>query len=117
MDSGYVNDDVYNGLYWAYYDIGLKTDAIETAKEGVKKFPDPVLYYNLGIAYYEKDWLSEAKDIVEKGLKKFPEDNDLEELLEIIEDEIDNPDDDKKTDNPSDDADNSTVGNPEKTER
>lgn len=96
MDSGYSNDDVYNGLYWAYYDMGLKTDAIEIAKEGIKKFPDPVLYYNLGIAYYEKEWLFEAKDIVEKGLKKFSEDNDLKELLEIIEDEIDNPDDDKK---------------------
>jgi tetratricopeptide (TPR) repeat protein len=76
--------------------MGLKTDAIETAKEGIKKFPDPILYHDLGIAYYEKDWLSEAKDIVEKGLKKFPEDNDLKELLKIIEDEIDNPDDDKE---------------------
>lgn len=79
--------------------MGLKDDAIEVVKEGIRKFPknDPALYCNLGAAYFEQGWLNDARDIVSEGLKKFPKDEGLKELLKAIEDEIDNPDDgDKK---------------------
>ena len=98
INKGCAGSDDYNGLYWSYYDMGLKDDAIEIAKAGIRKFPkdDPALYSNLGAAYFEQGWLSDARDIVSEGLKKFPEDEGLKELLETIEDEIDNPDDDDK---------------------
>ena len=98
INKGCAVSEDYNGLYCSYYDMGLKDDAIEIAKEGIRKFPkdDPVLYSNLGAAYFEQGWLSDARDIVSEGLKKFPKDEGLKELLKAIEDEIDNPDDDDK---------------------
>jgi len=98
LNKGCAGSDDYNGLYWSYYDMGLKDDAIETAKEGIRKFPkdDPALYCNLGAVYFEQGWLSDARDIVSKGLKKFPKNEGLEELLKAIEDEIDKPDDNDK---------------------
>jgi len=98
LNKGCADPNDYNGLYWAYYDMGLKDDAIETAKEGIRKFPkdDPALYCNLGAVYLEQGWLNDAKDIVSEGLKKFPKDEGLKELLKAIEDEIDKPDDDDK---------------------
>ena len=96
MSNGYENDNIYNGLACAYLDMGLESDAIDTWKKGISKFPDPVLYRNLGISYFDCDWLSEAQDIVKEGLYRFPEDEELKELLESIEEEINNPDDDTK---------------------
>ena len=96
MDVGFSDSNAYNGLFWAYYDMGFKNDAIETAVRGIKKCPDADLYSDLGLAYYEQDWLQEARDTVREGLRKFPQDKDLIEILETIEDDIDDPDDDNK---------------------
>ena len=96
ISNGCENDNIYNGLACAYLDMGLKADAIDTWNKGISKFPDPVLYRNLGITYFNSDWLLEAEDIVKEGLNRFPEDEELKELLESIEEEIINPDDDKK---------------------
>lgn len=98
LNKGCAGADDYNGLFCAYYDMGLLDDAIETAHEGIRKFPedDPALYCNTGVAYFEQGRLNDAKDIVSEGLKEFPEDEGLKEMLKAIEDAIDNPDDDDK---------------------
>lgn len=98
LNKGCAGSDDYNGLFCAYYDMGLLDDAIETAHEGIRKFPedDPALYCNTGVAYFEQGRLNDAKDIVSEGLKEFPEDEGLKEMLKAIEDAIDNPDDDDK---------------------
>lgn len=98
INKGCAGSDDYNGLFCAYYDMGLLDDAIEIAKEGIRKFPedDPTLYCNTGVAYFEQGRLNDARDIVSEGIKIFPDDEGLKELLKAIEDEIDNPDDDDK---------------------
>ena len=98
LSKGCAGSDDYNGLFCAYYDMGLLDDAIETAHEGIRKFPedDSALYCNTGVAYFEQGRLDDAKNIVSEGLKKFPEDGGLKEMLKAIEDAIDNPDDDDK---------------------
>jgi tetratricopeptide (TPR) repeat protein len=85
--------DTYNGLYWAYEDMGLSNDAMQIAEEGLRKFPDEdsCLYYNLANAYHSRGWIDEARDIIQKGMKKFPDDEDLRELLKDIEDDSDDP--------------------------
>jgi tetratricopeptide (TPR) repeat protein len=85
--------ETYNGLYWAYEEMGLSTDAIEIADKGLRKFPDEdgCLFYNLANAYYNRGWFDEAKEILQKGLEKFPDDEDMEELLKEIEDDSDDP--------------------------
>lgn len=98
INKGCAGSDDYNGLFCAYYDMGLLDDAIEIAKEGIRKFPedDPTLYCNTGVAYFEQGRLNDARDIVSEGIKIFPDDEGLKELLKAIEDAIDNPDDDDK---------------------
>ena len=83
----------YNGLYWAYENIGLTNDAIEIAEEGLRKFPneDGRLYRNLASAYYSRGWINEAKDVIQEGMKKFPEDEGMKELLKEIDDDSDDP--------------------------
>jgi len=39
LNKGCAGSDDYNGLFCAYYDMGLLDDAIEVAKEGIRKFP------------------------------------------------------------------------------
>jgi len=97
IEGEHAESDMYNGLYWAYKDMGLNDDAMETARQGLRKFPDEdsSLYMNMADACWEEGWYKEAKDIVAEGLERFPDDEDLRELLKKIEDEIDNPDDDK----------------------
>ncbi|MCX5718231.1 MAG: hypothetical protein NTW44_08045 [Nitrospirae bacterium] len=97
-DAGYLNWSVYDGLFWSYYNMGLKNDALEIAIEGIKELPDSHsrLYGDLSSIYKEMGWIDEAKDILKKGLEVFPEDNDLMELLKEIEDEENNPDNGKK---------------------
>lgn len=97
-DAGYLNWSVYDGLFWSYFNMGLKNDALEIAIEGIKELPDSHsrLYGDLSSIYKEMGWIDEAKDILKKGLGVFPEDNDLMELLKEIEDEENNPDNGKK---------------------
>jgi tetratricopeptide (TPR) repeat protein len=98
FDKGYFEPEGYIGLYVAYMDMGLKSDALSIAREGLKKFPDedPDLYLITADAYLEQSWLNEALDIVKEGLKRFPEYEGLKDTLKNIEDEIDNPDKGKK---------------------
>ena len=85
--------EAFNGLYWAYEDMGLTYEAREIAEEGLREFPDEdgCLYFNLANAYYNQGWLDEAKELIQRGLKKFPDDEDMAELLKKIEDDSDDP--------------------------
>lgn len=93
-DAGYLNWSVYDGLFWAYFNMGLKNDVIQIASEGIKELPDShsCLYGDLSRVYKEMGWVDEARDIVKKGLEIFPDNNDLTELLKEIENETDDPD-------------------------
>jgi tetratricopeptide (TPR) repeat protein len=85
---------VYSGLCSSYMELGMKTEAMEIALEGLKKFPDedPVLYHNVGATFYEMGWRNECIEILKKGAKKFPKDEELKEFLKDVEDDIDDPD-------------------------
>ena len=85
---------VYSGLCSSYMELGMKTEAMEIALEGLKKFPDedPVLYHNVGATFYEMGWRNECIEILRKGAKKFPEDEELKEFLKDVEDDMDDPD-------------------------
>jgi len=90
---------IYAGLCSVYIDLGMKREAIVTALEGLKRYPDEdsVLYDRAGAAFLGMGWRKEALEILKKGVEKFPEDEDLKKLLKIAEDDIDDPD---KGDNP-----------------
>ena len=85
---------VYSGLCSSYMELGMKTEAMEIALEGLKKFPDedPVLYHNVGATFYEMGWRNECIEILKKGAKKFPKDEELKEFLKDVEDDMDDPD-------------------------
>jgi tetratricopeptide (TPR) repeat protein len=91
QDAG---DDCYHGLYWSYIELVMLEDAIGVVEEGLAKFPleGPDLYIDLGDAYYRKGWVEESKTILEKGAKLFPDNETVKEMLEILNDEINNPD-------------------------
>jgi tetratricopeptide (TPR) repeat protein len=97
-DMGFLSPGIYGGLCCAYMDMGMKTDALEIATEGLRALPDghPGLYENLGEVYREMGWIDEAKGILNEGLNKFPDDEGIKKVLKEIEDEDDNPDDGKK---------------------
>jgi tetratricopeptide (TPR) repeat protein len=96
-DCGFLSPTIYGGIASAYMDMGFKHDALETAQKGLKEFPDvPGMYENLGECYWEYGWVDEARSILEEGLKKFPEDEELQEALQRIEDETNDPDKNKK---------------------
>jgi len=90
---------IYAGLCSAYIELGMKREAIMTALEGIKRFPDgySVLYYNAGAAFMGMGWRKEALEILKKGAEKFPNDDELKEFLKEVEDDMDDPD---KGDNP-----------------
>jgi len=90
---------IYAGLCSAYIELGMKREAIVTALEGLKRFPDgyPVLYYNAAAAFSGMGWGEEMLEILKKGVEKFAEDEDLNEFLREVEDDMDDPD---KGDNP-----------------
>lgn len=96
--TGCLKWTIYDGLFWAYFNMGLKNDAIQIASEGIKELSDSYscLYGDLSRVYREMGWVDEARDILKKGLEIFPDDKDLTELLKEIEDETDNPDNGKK---------------------
>jgi len=73
-------------------------DALHVAEEGLREFPanHPELYMTLGDAYFEMGWVEEARSILNEGLRKFPGDEDIENILERIEDETDDPDKGRK---------------------
>lgn len=97
LDCGYVSDAIYAGLTFAYMNMGFKHDALEIAQKGLKEFPDmPCMYIYLGECYLEYGWVDEARGILEEGLKKFPYDEDLQDALQRIEDETNDPDNNKK---------------------
>ncbi len=96
-DCGLSSPIIYGGLACAYMDMGFKHDALEIAQKGLKEFPDvPGMYKTLGEGYLEYGWVDEARGILEEGLKKFPDDEDLQEALQRIEDETNDPDNNKK---------------------
>lgn len=94
LATGCLKWTIYDGLFWTYFNMGLKNDAIQIASEGIRKLPDShsCLYGDLSRVYKEMGWVDEARDILKKGLEIFPEDKDLTELLKEIEDETDDPD-------------------------
>ena len=89
---------IYTGLCTAYLELGMKREAMETAMEGLKRFPDedPILYHNVGATFYEMGWREEAIEVLKKGAKKFPKDEELKEFLKELEDDMDDPDGGKK---------------------
>jgi len=89
LEMGYESPSVYGGLCCAYVEMGMKSDALEIASEGLRKFPDehPGLYENLGEAYNGMGWADEARAIVNKGIEKFPDDEKLKILLQEINDD------------------------------
>jgi tetratricopeptide (TPR) repeat protein len=89
---------VYSGLCSSYMALGMKTEAMEIALEGLKKFPDedPILYHNLGATFYEMGWKNEATEVLKKGVEKFPDDDELRTLLKDVENDFDDPDGDTK---------------------
>jgi tetratricopeptide (TPR) repeat protein len=92
-DTGYPSPEIYSGLYCTYANLGLQEAALEMAEKGLREFPDvPYMYANLGQGYFERGWVEEARNILNEGLRKFPDDEDIQNLLEKIDDEIENPD-------------------------
>ncbi len=93
-----LNPDGINGLFWTYFECGIIGDAIETVRDGIRMFPadDSVLYHDLANAYHEKEWFNEARETANEGLKMFPDDQDLKDLLDLINQDDNDPDDDKK---------------------
>jgi lipopolysaccharide biosynthesis regulator YciM len=84
--------EIYDGLYSAYQEMGLRNEAMELVLQGLKEFPDvPHLYELLGRAFFERKWVNEAKEILEQGLRKFPSDEGIKELLQEVEDDLDDP--------------------------
>lgn len=97
LNCGYVSSGIYAGLTFSYMNMGLKHDALEIAQEGLKEYPEmPCMYIYLSECYLEYDWVDEARSTIEEGLKKFPDDEDLQDALQSIEDETNDPDSNKK---------------------
>ncbi|MGD0916786.1 MAG: tetratricopeptide repeat protein [Thermodesulfobacteriota bacterium] len=85
---------VYSGLCSSYMELGMKTEAMEIALEGLKKFPDddPALYQNVAATFFEMGWRKEVTEVLKKGVEKFPGDEDLKKFLKDVEDDMDDPD-------------------------
>jgi len=85
---------IYSGLCSAYYELGIKREAMEIAFEGLKKFPDedPILYQNVGATFFQMGWDKKAIEVLKKGIEKFPEDEELKQFLKNVEENIDDPD-------------------------
>ncbi len=85
---------IYAGMCSAYIELGMKREAIMTALEGLKGFPDEdsVLYYNAGAAFLGMGCRKEAMEILNKGVEKFPNDEELKKFLKEVEDDMDDPD-------------------------
>lgn len=92
--TGCLKWTIYDGLFWAYFNMDLKNDTIEIASEGIRKLPDShsCLYENLSRVYSEMGWINEAKGVLKKGLEIFPDDENLKKLLKEIEDDANDPD-------------------------
>jgi hypothetical protein len=54
------------------------------------------MYPNMGQGHFEMGWVEEARSILNEGLRKFPGDEDIENMVQKIEDETDDPDKGKK---------------------
>lgn len=92
-DTGCLSSSIYGGLVCAYMDMGLKHEALETALEGMREFPEePGMYENLGEAYFEYGWIDEAKGVLQEGLEKFPDNEGIRKILDKIEDDEKDPD-------------------------
>ena len=85
---------IYSGLCSAYFELGMKREAMEIAFEGLKKFPDedPILYQNVGATFFQMGWDKKAIEVLKKGIEKFPEDEELKQFLKNVEENIDDPD-------------------------
>jgi len=96
-ENGFSSPSIYGGLVCAYMEMGLKNEALEIAQAGLKEFPEvSAMYENLGECYFEYGWSDDAKSVLQEGLKKFPNDERLQEVLKKIEDETNDPDNNKK---------------------
>jgi len=89
---------IYSGLCSAYFELGMKKEAMEIALEGLKKFPDedPILYQNVGASYFQMGWDKEAIGVLKKGIEKFPNDEELKKFLKAVEEDMDDPDSGEK---------------------
>lgn len=94
----YTGVCIYSGMCSAYFELGMIDESMEIALEGLKKFPeeDAILYQNVGANFFQRGWQREAVEILKKGIKKFPGDQELKKFLNDVEDDLDDPNDDKK---------------------
>jgi len=90
----YAGICIYSGLCSTYMELGMKKEGMETALEGLKRFPDedPVLYQNVGATFWEMGWRQETIEVLKKGIEKFPDDEELKKFLKDAEDDTDEPD-------------------------
>jgi len=96
-DTGSLSTCIYGGITISYMEMGLKREALETALEGMKVFPDKAsMYENLGEAYFEYGWIDEARATLQEGLKKFPDDEGIKKILDRIEEDENDPDKGRK---------------------
>jgi tetratricopeptide (TPR) repeat protein len=94
----YEGGAIYTGLYAAYRGQGMLKEALEVAREGLKRFPEehPGIYQNLADAYHAMGWRNDAIRVLKKGIKKFPEDEELKKVLKEISEGADDPNDGRK---------------------
>ena len=94
----YEGGCLYMGIYATYRTLGMLREALDIAKEGLKRLPeeDPGLYQNLADAYNALGWPSDAIRVLKKGIEIFPDDEELKEVLKDIEDNMDEPEDGRK---------------------
>lgn len=84
--------EIYDGIYSVFQEIGLRNEAMEFVLDGLRGFPEvPHLYELVGHAFLERGWVNDAKDVLEQGLEKFPSDESINELLQKVRDNIDDP--------------------------
>ncbi len=85
---------IYAGFSAVYIELGMKREAIMTALEGLKRFPDEdsVLYHNAGAAFLGMGWRKEALEVLQKAVEKFPNDEEIKKFLKEVEDDTDDPD-------------------------
>ena len=94
VNTDFETPDIYNGLYWAYSDIGLEADALDLIQVAIRKYPteDSQLYMDIGHEYFNRGWTEESIDILKKGLEIFSDDEEIKDLLEQIDDQLNDPD-------------------------
>ena len=93
ISFGYRFVDAYEGLFLAYYNQGMRNDAINTALQGIRKYPgqEPELYMNLAASYHEMGWTTEAIEVLQQAIAAFPENDELKAWLDELENDMNDP--------------------------